>query len=97
MNIGFVEGLKLYPFECFIFHDVDLIPEDDRNLYTCPDIPRHMSVAIDKYNYKWVKYIYSVSDITIAIQEIHEITSNEHWFTCPDITTFRILILLERE
>ena len=52
MNIGFLEALKQYDFDCFIFHDVDLIPEDDRNLYTCPEQPRHMSVAIDKFKYK---------------------------------------------
>lgn len=52
MNIGFVEALKLYDFQCFIFHDVDLLPEDDRNLYTCPEQPRHMSVAIDVFKYR---------------------------------------------
>ncbi|XP_046353912.1 beta-1,4-N-acetylgalactosaminyltransferase bre-4-like [Haliotis rufescens] len=52
MNIGYTEALKDYDFQCFIFHDVDLIPENDRNLYTCPENPRHMSVAIDKFNYK---------------------------------------------
>lgn len=52
MNVGFVEALKMKPFDCFIFHDVDLLPEDDRNLYTCPEQPRHMSVAIDKFKYK---------------------------------------------
>ncbi|MCL4132403.1 UNVERIFIED_CONTAM: hypothetical protein GTU68_040462, partial [Idotea baltica] len=51
-NIGSIEALKLYPYNCFIFHDIDLIPEDDRNLYTCPEQPRHMSVAIDKFDYK---------------------------------------------
>ena len=30
MNIAFLEGVKLYNFQCFIFHDVDLVPEDDR-------------------------------------------------------------------
>ncbi|RWS29262.1 uncharacterized protein B4U80_05148 [Leptotrombidium deliense] len=51
MNAGVKEALKEYDFHCFVFHDVDLIPEDDRNLYTCPAVPRHMSVAVDKFNY----------------------------------------------
>lgn len=54
MNIGYVEALKQYDYDCFIFHDVDLIPEDDRNLYTCPRQPRHMSVAINTMNYRSV-------------------------------------------
>ena len=41
-NIGFIEAQKHYSFDCFIFHDVDLIPEDLRNVYTCGDQPRHM-------------------------------------------------------
>ncbi|XP_071451995.1 beta-1,4-N-acetylgalactosaminyltransferase bre-4-like [Hetaerina americana] len=52
MNVGFVEASKLYDFDCFIFHDVDLLPEDDRNLYTCPEQPRHMSASIDVFKYK---------------------------------------------
>ena len=52
MNIAFVEALKLFPYQCFVFHDVDLVPEDDRNMYSCPVQPRHMSVAIDEMGYK---------------------------------------------
>jgi hypothetical protein len=29
-NIGFVEALKKYSWDCFIFHDVDMYPEDNR-------------------------------------------------------------------
>lgn len=53
MNVGFVEAMKIRPFDCFIFHDVDLLPEDDRNIYSCPDQPRHMSVAVDIFRYKY--------------------------------------------
>ncbi|CAB3407923.1 unnamed protein product [Caenorhabditis bovis] len=52
MNVGYEVASQLYPWQCFIFHDVDLLPEDDRNLYACPIMPRHMSVAIDKFSYK---------------------------------------------
>lgn len=52
MNVGFFEAMKIRPFDCFIFHDVDLLPEDNRNLYTCPEQPRHMSVAVDVFRYK---------------------------------------------
>ena len=52
MNVGFTEAMKDFAWNCCIFHDVDLLPEDDRNLYTCPTQPRHMSVAVDKFKYK---------------------------------------------
>ncbi|XP_068229675.1 beta-1,4-N-acetylgalactosaminyltransferase bre-4-like [Palaemon carinicauda] len=52
MNIGALESLKLYQYDCFVFHDVDLLPEDDRNLYTCPDQPRHLAVLVDTLFYK---------------------------------------------
>lgn len=50
-NVGFIEALKFSSWDCFIFHDVDLLPEDDRNIYSCPEMPRHMSVAVDKFKY----------------------------------------------
>lgn len=53
MNIGSVEALKIKEWDCFIFHDVDLLPLDDRNLYTCPDQPRHMSVAVDTMGFRY--------------------------------------------
>ncbi|XP_077319481.1 beta-1,4-galactosyltransferase 3-like [Lithobates pipiens] len=51
MNVGFKEAMKDKAWDCLILHDVDLIPEDDRNLYTCAEFPIHASVAIDKFNY----------------------------------------------
>lgn len=52
-NVGFTEALKMKDWDCFIFHDIDTIPIDDRNIYNCPSMGvRHMTVAIDKFNYK---------------------------------------------
>ena len=53
MNVGAMEAVKQHSdYQCYIFHDVDLLPEDDRNLYTCPIQPRHMSVSIDSFLYR---------------------------------------------
>ncbi|CAF0914004.1 unnamed protein product, partial [Didymodactylos carnosus] len=52
MNAAFIYASSEYDFQCFVFHDVDLIPEDDRNMYSCPLYPRHMSVAVDEMDYK---------------------------------------------
>ena len=54
-NIGFIEasGLKrLSRFDCFIFHDVDLLPLDFENIYACSKFgPRHLSARVDKFRY----------------------------------------------
>ena len=52
LNAGFQEAMKLADFNCFIFHDVDLIPEDDRIYYGCSKSPMHLSVAVDKFDYE---------------------------------------------
>ncbi|KAK3098343.1 hypothetical protein FSP39_018629, partial [Pinctada imbricata] len=52
MNIGFAEAMKINNYTCFVFHDVDLIPENDANIYGCYGQPRHMSAAVDKFQYR---------------------------------------------
>lgn len=52
MNAGYTEALKHYGYECFVFSDIDLVPLDDRNLYRCFDQPRHLAVAMDKFNFR---------------------------------------------
>ena len=61
MNIGFLESIKdsmksnsSLNWDCFIFHDVDMIPEDERLYYTCdPDYPLHYAVAVSKMKYEY--------------------------------------------
>jgi beta-1,4-galactosyltransferase 3 len=55
MNIGFIEAIKQKDIEwdCFFFHDVDMLPELNSNFYRCdPEIPLHYAVAVNKFDYK---------------------------------------------
>ena len=60
MNIGFKEALMTDSYQCVFLHDVDLLPENDFNLYSCPEDgkPRQMSFSINNMgNYKYLNYI----------------------------------------
>jgi len=81
LNVGFIEAMKDRSWDCAIFHDVDLLPEDDRNLYNCPLQPRHMSVAIDKFKYK-LPYKTIFGGVTaMKSQQFRQLNgySNEFW------------------
>lgn len=50
-NVGFKEAMKDLDWDCVVFHDVDHIPENDRNYYGCGQMPRHFAAKLDKYMY----------------------------------------------
>ena len=51
-NSGFLTAMSDDPeINCIILHDVDLLPENDTIMYTCNKYPKHLSVAIDKFDY----------------------------------------------
>ncbi|XP_036414444.1 LOW QUALITY PROTEIN: beta-1,4-galactosyltransferase 3 [Colossoma macropomum] len=66
MNVGFREAMREEDWDCLFFHDVDLIPEDDRNTYTCDQTPKHAAIAMDKFGYKlpYKMYFGGVSALT---------------------------------
>ncbi|XP_077577655.1 beta-1,4-galactosyltransferase 3 [Stigmatopora nigra] len=66
MNVGFREAMREEDWGCLFFHDVDLIPEDDRNSYTCDANPKHSAIAMDKFGYKlpYQMYFGGVSALT---------------------------------
>jgi hypothetical protein len=51
-NIGFIESNKDGDWQCHAYHDVDLISEDDRTLYTCYSNPIHIAHRINKNSYE---------------------------------------------
>ncbi|CAN2387759.1 N-terminal region of glycosyl transferase group 7 [Pristimantis euphronides] len=52
LNIGVREALRYDDWDCVILHDVDLVPENDYNLYICDEYyPKHLSSAMDKFQY----------------------------------------------
>ncbi|CAF1125322.1 unnamed protein product [Didymodactylos carnosus] len=75
MNACFKEILLIEPnTQCFIFHDVDLLLIDDRNMYTCPMNPRHLSVAIDKFQF-YLPYSSLVGGV-LALRREHYLLVN---------------------
>lgn len=52
LNVGYLEAIKDFSWECFIFHDVDLVPENDHNLYICDQQPKHLVVGRNATGYK---------------------------------------------
>ncbi|XP_043097452.1 beta-1,4-galactosyltransferase 1 [Puntigrus tetrazona] len=81
LNVGYVEALKEYDYDCFVFSDVDIIPMDDRNTYKCSSQPRHLSVSMDKFGFKlpYKQYFGGVSAMSKAqFQKINGFPNN-YW------------------
>uniref|UniRef100_A0A8C7WWG6 Beta-1,4-galactosyltransferase 6 n=1 Tax=Oryzias sinensis TaxID=183150 RepID=A0A8C7WWG6_9TELE len=66
-NVGFLEAMKDLDWDCLIFHDVDHIPENDRNYYGCGRMPRHFAAKLDKYMYilPYHEFFGGVSGLTV--------------------------------
>ncbi|XP_064322159.1 beta-1,4-galactosyltransferase 4 isoform X2 [Phalacrocorax carbo] len=52
LNVGYLEALKEGNWDCFIFHDVDLVPENDFNIYMCDRQPKHLVVGRNSTGYR---------------------------------------------
>lgn len=66
LNVGFIIAKRIGTYRCFIFHDVDLIPTNNSNVYNCSKTPVHMSSGNSKFNFKvpYESYIGGVMMIT---------------------------------
>ena len=73
-------------------HDVDLVMEDERNLYYCnPKLARHISAGIDKYNYELPYDGLFGGVVALTKDQFEKINgySNEYWgWGCEDDDMF---------
>ncbi|CAN7938793.1 unnamed protein product [Ixodes hexagonus] len=93
LNVGYLESLTLYDYDCVVLHDVDLIPEDDRNLYTCPEQPRLMAVYMSSMQYRlpWA-FFGGVSALSKKHFKLVNGFSNKYWgWGCEDDDLYRRL------
>ncbi|XP_046558088.1 beta-1,4-N-acetylgalactosaminyltransferase bre-4-like [Haliotis rubra] len=51
-NIGYLEAQALCHFDCFTFHDVDLVTESERNTYMCGTLAVHHARRLNTWNYR---------------------------------------------
>ena len=53
LNVGFAEAMMDFNSTCVIFHDIDLLPMNETNLYNCPAaLPLHMSARVSTWGFK---------------------------------------------
>ena len=87
-NIGFKQAMNDMDYDCVILHDVDVLPEDDRNYYDCGIYPRHMSKRIDINNYKFVLLVKGVR-IVVSCKTVHG-SCVGLWYLTPLTTIFQL-------
>nr|XP_014345898.1 PREDICTED: beta-1,4-galactosyltransferase 3 isoform X2 [Latimeria chalumnae] len=82
LNVGVKEAMKDEDWDCLFLHDVDLIPENDHNLYICdPYSPKHASVAMNKFGYRLPYSMYFGGVSAITPEQYLKINGfpNEYW------------------
>ncbi|XP_049591146.1 beta-1,4-galactosyltransferase 3-like isoform X1 [Syngnathus scovelli] len=82
LNAGVREVLRDEDWSCIVIHDVDLLAENDRNLYTCDKCnPTHLAVAIDKFHYRLPYRQYFGGVVAVTPDQYRKMNgfSNQYW------------------
>ncbi|XP_040908030.1 beta-1,4-galactosyltransferase 4 [Toxotes jaculatrix] len=98
LNVGYLEALKDYSWECFIFHDVDLVPENDHNLYVCDKQPKHLVVGRNATGYKLHYKGYFGGVTAMTKEQFHQVNgfSNTYWGWGGEDDDLRIRVELQK-
>ncbi|KAL8575035.1 hypothetical protein ACOMHN_063567 [Nucella lapillus] len=80
LNIGVLEASLRDLYTCFIFHDVDLIPLHDLNLYRCGEQPKHFAVGINKFKYALPYAGYFGGVAGLSREQVEKINGNSNLY-----------------
>uniref|UniRef100_A0A915M8N5 Uncharacterized protein n=1 Tax=Meloidogyne javanica TaxID=6303 RepID=A0A915M8N5_MELJA len=77
-------ALRVYPFDCIIFNDVDTYPENDNLLYRCstnPKYTKHLSVYLERGGYKELYADFVGGVLALTVDQLRRINgySNDFW------------------
>ncbi|XP_074856500.1 beta-1,4-galactosyltransferase 4 [Carettochelys insculpta] len=98
LNVGYLEALKEENWDCFIFHDVDLIPENDFNIYMCDKQPKHLVVGRNNtgYRLRYKGYFGGVTALTRDQFSMVNGFSNSYWGWGAEDDDLRIRVEMQK-
>uniref|UniRef100_A0A915M8I5 Uncharacterized protein n=1 Tax=Meloidogyne javanica TaxID=6303 RepID=A0A915M8I5_MELJA len=77
-------ALRVYPFDCIVFNDIDTYPENDNLLYRCstdPKYTRHFSVYMERTGYKELYPEFVGGVLALTVEQLRKVNgySNDFW------------------
>nr|XP_013038983.2 beta-1,4-galactosyltransferase 4 [Anser cygnoides]XP_013038994.2 beta-1,4-galactosyltransferase 4 [Anser cygnoides]XP_047913921.1 beta-1,4-galactosyltransferase 4 [Anser cygnoides]XP_047913923.1 beta-1,4-galactosyltransferase 4 [Anser cygnoides] len=98
LNVGYLEALKEENWDCFIFHDVDLVPENDFNIYMCDRQPKHLVVGRNSTGYRLRYQGYFGGVTALTREQFSKVNgfSNNYWGWGGEDDDLRIRVEMQK-
>nr|XP_020639494.1 beta-1,4-galactosyltransferase 4 [Pogona vitticeps]XP_020639495.1 beta-1,4-galactosyltransferase 4 [Pogona vitticeps]XP_020639497.1 beta-1,4-galactosyltransferase 4 [Pogona vitticeps] len=98
LNVGYLEALKEEDWNCFIFHDVDLVPENDFNIYMCGSQPKHLVVGRNSTGYRLRYQGYFGGVTALTKEQFAKVNgfSNNYWGWGGEDDDLRIRVEIQK-
>ncbi|NXJ81230.1 B4GT4 galactosyltransferase, partial [Trogon melanurus] len=98
LNVGYLEALKEANWDCFIFHDVDLVPENDFNIYMCDGQPKHLVVGRNNTGYRLRYRGYFGGVTALTRDQFYKVNgfSNNYWGWGGEDDDLRIRVEMQK-
>ncbi|KAH7637854.1 beta-1,4-galactosyltransferase 1 [Dermatophagoides farinae] len=82
LNIGFQESLGLeHEIDCFIFHDVDILPLNIEQTYSCTKLPKHLCSYLDKFRFVLIYPTLFGGVITISKEQFRHVNGYSNLYS----------------